>query len=73
MRENLIESQRADVLDNVCILMDFLIETLPRNPDLRDLTVLLLKNMNMPILLSVVSDVVKYFTSIQNYIGFMGK
>lgn len=67
-------TQRADELDNVRILMDFLIKTLSKNLiGLRDVIVLLLQNMKMPIRLGASSDVVRYFENISNYIGFMGK
>lgn len=64
--------QKIDILNSFCVIMDFLVENLNQKPCLREGTILLMKNMDKPILLRVASDVINQFEKLRHYIGFLG-
>ncbi|XP_032526982.2 uncharacterized protein LOC116777504 isoform X1 [Danaus plexippus] len=63
---------KIDILNSFCVIMDFLVENLNQKPCLREGTILLMKNMDKPILLRVASDVINQFEKLRHYIGFLG-
>ncbi|XP_050360674.1 uncharacterized protein LOC126780335 [Nymphalis io] len=62
---------KIEVLKSLCVVMEYLVENLGKKPNLREGTVLLLKNLDKPILLTVASDVVSQFDELTRYIGFL--
>lgn len=54
-------------------ILNFLVETIPKERDLEHILVLLLKNAEKPILLNAASNIVTYFEKLRDYIGFLGK
>ncbi|KAG6454112.1 uncharacterized protein LOC115446035 [Manduca sexta] len=63
---------RIDILDCVVTIIDYLIETLNKAPNLRQYLEMLLVNLGKPILLTAASDVIKYVDVIRDYMGFLG-
>ncbi|XP_049885473.1 uncharacterized protein LOC126380249 [Pectinophora gossypiella] len=63
---------RIDTLDCLCTILDFLVESLTTTPSYREGLVLLLKNIKLPVLLNVCSDVITLFETLRNFIGFLG-
>ncbi|XP_026313910.1 uncharacterized protein LOC113225720 [Hyposmocoma kahamanoa] len=63
---------KIDALDDVCIILDFLYESLNGPPEFREGIISILENCAKPILLNVNSDIVTYFDSLRNIIGYLG-
>ncbi|XP_045784537.1 uncharacterized protein LOC123880455 [Maniola jurtina] len=63
---------KIEVLNSLTTVLDYLVENLKKKPSLKELLVLLLRNMNKPILLTVASDVITQLEAVRNYIGFLG-
>ncbi|XP_072930307.1 cilia- and flagella-associated protein 69-like isoform X2 [Epargyreus clarus] len=63
---------RIDILNSLCTVVDYLVDAQRKEPRLREGLELLLRNMKNPIRLGTVSDAVKYFEQLQNFIGFLG-
>ncbi|KAJ0183695.1 hypothetical protein K1T71_000118 [Dendrolimus kikuchii] len=63
---------KIDILDSVMVILNFLVETLPKEPSLERTLVLLLTNTEKPMLLNASSDVITYFQKFRDYIGFLG-
>ncbi|CAK1554778.1 unnamed protein product [Leptosia nina] len=61
-----------DSLGSVCIILEYLLENIPRKKHLREGLTLLLRNMEKPILLTAASDVVTHFEALEKYLGYMG-
>ncbi|CAH2103080.1 unnamed protein product [Euphydryas editha] len=61
------------VLNSLCVVLDYLMDNLKRKPNLREGTILLLKNMDKPILLTLASDVVSQFDTLTRYVEFLGR
>ncbi|XP_013145870.1 PREDICTED: uncharacterized protein LOC106109021 isoform X2 [Papilio polytes] len=63
---------KIDVLDDLCLMLDYFVEKLSPKYVLREEIIQLLHCMEKPILLNATSDVVTYFHSLTDYINFMG-
>ncbi|KAJ8737618.1 hypothetical protein PYW08_000213 [Mythimna loreyi] len=62
---------RVDVLNSYCIVVNYLLESVHHLPVLNEELVLLLKNLQKPILLINSSDIVSYFDEIMHFMGFI--
>ncbi|XP_026759124.2 uncharacterized protein LOC113518411 [Galleria mellonella] len=63
---------KIDILDSLCIVLDNLIEAQYNQPALKEELMLLVQNMDKPILLNSASDVITYFDHLRRYLGFLG-
>ncbi|XP_046976695.1 uncharacterized protein LOC124542853 [Vanessa cardui] len=62
---------KIEVLKSLCVILEHLVENLGVKPNLREGTVLLLKNLDKPILLTVASNIVSQFDELTRYVGFL--
>ncbi|XP_047523680.1 uncharacterized protein LOC125062135 [Pieris napi] len=62
----------VDSLDEVCVILYFLVENIGKKQNLYEALTLLLRNMEKPIRLNASSDVITYFETLQKYFGFIG-
>ncbi|KAF9797909.1 hypothetical protein SFRURICE_016553 [Spodoptera frugiperda] len=63
---------RVDVLEKVCTIVSYLLESVSRFPFLKPGLVSLLENLKHPIFLIKSSDVVTHFDMIMHFIGYIG-
>nr|XP_034839516.1 uncharacterized protein LOC117995640 [Maniola hyperantus] len=63
---------KIDALNSLTTVLEYLVENLKKKPSLRELLVLLMRNMDKPILLTVMSDVITQLEAVRNYIGILG-
>ncbi|XP_026500645.2 uncharacterized protein LOC113404100 [Vanessa tameamea] len=62
---------KIEVLKSLCVVLEYLVENLGNKPNLREGTVLLLKNLDKPILLTAASNIVSQFDELTRYVGFL--
>ncbi|XP_041986930.1 uncharacterized protein LOC121738761 [Aricia agestis] len=63
---------RVDVLNSLCVILDFLVEEVSKTQKFRDQLILLLVNADKPILLTRSSDVGQYFETVRHYLLYLG-
>ncbi|KAL0902679.1 hypothetical protein ABMA27_000498 [Loxostege sticticalis] len=63
---------KIDTLSSLSIVLDYLVENYQKQPSLRGHLLMLLVNMEKPVMLNVASDVITYFEALRSYIGFLG-